>query len=169
MSAEARQLVVDAAQRASELGSADLDTDHLLWAALRREPLRELLRRSGADPDALAGQLDRAPTGESRPVVAISLTPASKRALLEAHQIARAGGATYIGPEHILMALALNPESAAGRALQAGRIGPQLLRAAATAERSAASMPSWREVETGPCSWTSRTLKMSRATPSSRV
>ncbi|HEY3010473.1 MAG TPA: ATP-dependent Clp protease ATP-binding subunit [Micromonosporaceae bacterium] len=138
MSAEARQLVVDAAQRASELGSADLDTDHLLWAALRREPLRDLLRRSGADPDTLAGQLDRAPTGESRPVVAISLTPASKRALLEAHQIARAGGATYIGPEHILLALALNAESSAGRALQAGRNGPQLLRAAATAERGAA-------------------------------
>jgi ATP-dependent Clp protease ATP-binding subunit ClpC len=130
MSAEARQLVVEAAQRAAESGSADLDTDHLLWAALQREPLRDLLRRSGADPDALAKQFDRAPAGESRQPVAVSLTPASKRALLDAHQIARMGGVTYIGPEHILMALARNPESAAGRALQAAQIAPPSLRAA---------------------------------------
>jgi ATP-dependent Clp protease ATP-binding subunit ClpC len=137
MSAEARQVLLDAARRAAELGSADVDTDHLLWAALQREPMRELLRRAGADPDALAAQVERAPSGESQPVGTVSLTPASKRALLDAHQIARAGGATYIGPEHILMALALNPESAAGRALQAGRVEPQALRAATT-ERAGA-------------------------------
>jgi ATP-dependent Clp protease ATP-binding subunit ClpC len=61
MSAEARQVLLDAARRAAELGSADVDTDHLLWAALQREPMRELLRRAGADPDALAAQVERAP------------------------------------------------------------------------------------------------------------
>jgi ATP-dependent Clp protease ATP-binding subunit ClpC len=132
MSAEARQMLVDAARRAAETGSPDLDTDHLLWAALQRDPMRDMLRRSGAEPDVLAAQLERAPTGEPRPPGAVSMTPASKRALLEAHQIARAGGATYIGPEHLLMALALNPESPAGRALQAGRVGQQALRAVTT-------------------------------------
>ena len=59
----------------------------------------------------------------------LSLTPAAKRALLDAHQLSRAMGASYIGPEHILMALPLNPESPAGRMLAAGRIQPESLQA----------------------------------------
>ncbi|MBO0869684.1 MAG: hypothetical protein J2P15_14070, partial [Micromonosporaceae bacterium] len=46
MSGAARDLVVDAARFASSTGAHDLDTDHLLWAALNREQLRALLRNS---------------------------------------------------------------------------------------------------------------------------
>ncbi|MFJ6955276.1 ATP-dependent Clp protease ATP-binding subunit, partial [Micromonospora aurantiaca (nom. illeg.)] len=70
----------------------------------------------------------------------LSLTPAAKRALLDAHQLSRAMGANYIGPEHILMALPLNPESPAGRMLAAGRIQPESLQAA-SAERGAMNAP----------------------------
>ncbi len=49
-------------------------------------------------------------------------------------------GANYIGPEHILMALPLNPESPAGRMLAAGRIQPESLQAA-NAERGADGRP----------------------------
>ncbi|GIJ24921.1 ATPase AAA [Micromonospora qiuiae] len=136
MTADAREMLADAARRAAQKHSNDLDTDHLLWAALQREPLRDLLRRAGADPDtllnALGGQGDGAPQGEVPPN--LSLTPAAKRALLDAHQLSRAMGANYIGPEHILMALPLNPESPAGRMLAAGRIQPESLQAA-NAER----------------------------------
>ena len=38
----------------------------------------------------------------------IALTPAAKRALLDSLQISRAVGASYLGPEHVLMALGLN-------------------------------------------------------------
>jgi ATP-dependent Clp protease ATP-binding subunit ClpC len=183
MSGDARELLFDAARRASELGGTDLDTDHLLWAALQREPLRALVRRAGADPAALLAELDQprpnrtsppstnppstnppstnqsstnppagagapardqpatqdspgtdAPTGSpgSGRAGALSLTPAAKRGLLDAHQLSRALGSSYIGPEHILMALPLNPESPAGRMLAAGRVAPQSLRAANT-------------------------------------
>ncbi|MFY1702522.1 ATP-dependent Clp protease ATP-binding subunit [Micromonospora sp. WMMA1923] len=136
MTADARELLADAARRAAQRQSTDLDTDHLLWAALQREPLRDLVRRAGADPDALVnalgGRADGAPAGEVPPN--LSLTPAAKRALLDAHQLSRAMGANYIGPEHILMALPLNPESPAGRMLSAGRIQPESLQAA-NAER----------------------------------
>jgi ATP-dependent Clp protease ATP-binding subunit ClpC len=132
MSADARELLADAARRAAQLQSMDLDTDHLLWAVLQRDPLRDLIRRAGADPDALLKAIDGrgagAPAGELPRNV--SLTPAAKRALLDAHQLSRAMGVTYIGPEHILMALPLNPESVAGRLLAAGRIDPQSLQAA---------------------------------------
>lgn len=70
----------------------------------------------------------------------LSLTPAAKRALLDAHQLSRAMGANYIGPEHILMALPLNPESPAGRMLAAGRIQPESLQAA-NAERGPMTGP----------------------------
>ena len=143
MTADAREMLADAARRAAQKHSNDLDTDHLLWAALQREPLRDLVRRAGADPDALVNALGGraeggAPGGEVPPN--LSLTPAAKRALLDAHQLSRALGANYIGPEHILMALPLNPESPAGRMLAAGRIQPESLQAA-SAERGAANGP----------------------------
>ncbi|MFG3711848.1 ATP-dependent Clp protease ATP-binding subunit [Micromonospora sp. NPDC047730] len=142
MTADAREMLADAARRAAQRQSTDLDTDHLLWAALQREPLRDLVRRAGADPDtllnALGGRGDGAPRGEVPPN--LSLTPAAKRALLDAHQLSRAMGANYIGPEHILMALPLNPESPAGRMLAAGRIQPESLQAA-SAERGPMAGP----------------------------
>src|SRR5690242_6129548 len=58
MSQDARQMVTDAAKKATELGSADLDTEHLLWAATHREPLRQLLARAGADPTALGAEIE---------------------------------------------------------------------------------------------------------------
>ncbi|MEU2778463.1 ATP-dependent Clp protease ATP-binding subunit [Streptomyces sp. NPDC007162] len=127
LSQPARELVRDAAQYAAEHGSRDLDTEHLLRAALAAEPTRSLLSRSGADPDSLAHQIDdragpvQHPPGETPPPTSLSLTPAVKRALLDAHDLARAGGAGYIGPEHVLGALAANPDSAAGHILNAAR------------------------------------------------
>jgi ATP-dependent Clp protease ATP-binding subunit ClpC len=134
MSADARELLVDAARRASTVGATDLDTDHLLWAGLQRDGLRSLVQRAGADPDALLAQLDRAPRPSEHPrrraEDALALTPGTKRALLQAHQISRANGSSYIGPEHILMALSVNPDSAAGRMLARGHVAPDTLQAA---------------------------------------
>ncbi|WP_019871988.1 ATP-dependent Clp protease ATP-binding subunit [Salinispora oceanensis] len=142
MTADAREMLADAARRAAERHSTDLDTDHLLWAALQRQSLRELVKRAGAEPEtllnALGGRGEGAPGGEVPPN--LSLTPAAKRALLDAHQLSRAMSANYIGPEHILMALPLNPESPAGRMLAAGRIQPESLQAA-SADRAPTSGP----------------------------
>ncbi|WP_234377052.1 ATP-dependent Clp protease ATP-binding subunit [Streptomyces sp. TP-A0356] len=130
LSEPARQLVVGAAQYAAEHGSRDLDTQHLLRAALATEPTRSLLSRAGADPDSLATEIDqrsgppRQTSGEAPPPTSLSLTPAVKRALLDAHELARASGAGYIGPEHVLSALAANPDSAAGHILHSAHFAP---------------------------------------------
>ncbi|NUP39443.1 MAG: ATP-dependent Clp protease ATP-binding subunit, partial [Streptomyces sp.] len=126
LSRPARDLVEGAAQYAVDHGRNDLDTEHLLRAALAAEPTRDLLSRAGADPDALASQIDERSgpvhePDESGPA-SLSLTPAAKRALLDAHDLARASGSGYIGPEHLLGALAANPESAAGHMLNAARL-----------------------------------------------
>ncbi len=130
LSQPARELVRGAAQYAAEHGSRDLDTEHLLRAALAAEPTRSLLSRAGADPDSMATEIDQRsgpsqhPPGEAPPPTSLSLTPAAKRALLDAHDLARSKGAGYIGPEHVLSALASNPDSAAGHILNSARFAP---------------------------------------------
>jgi ATP-dependent Clp protease ATP-binding subunit ClpC len=133
LSQPARELVRGAALYAVEHGSRDLDTQHLLRAAVATEPTRSLLSRAGADPDSLANEIDERagpvqhPPGEAPPPTSLSLTPAVKRALLDAHDMARASGAGYIGPEHVLSALASNPDSAAGHILHAARFSASRL------------------------------------------
>ncbi|WP_326575017.1 ATP-dependent Clp protease ATP-binding subunit [Streptomyces sp. NBC_00481] len=133
MSGQARQLVADAAAYAARHGSSDLDTQHLLRAALTAEPTRSLVARAGADPDALAGEIDersgpeRHKPGQGPTPASLALTPAVKRALLDAHELARVTGSGYIGPEHVLSALAANPDSAAGHILGAARLSASAL------------------------------------------
>ncbi|MGY0489613.1 ATP-dependent Clp protease ATP-binding subunit [Streptomyces sp. WG-D5] len=126
MSGPARHLVATAANYAGEHGRGDLDTGHLLWAALSLEPTRTLVTRAGADPDRLAEEIDRhAGSGEpNRTPQSLAVTPAVKRALLDAHAIARESGVAYIGPDHIVLALAANPDSAAGHLLNQARFTP---------------------------------------------
>jgi ATP-dependent Clp protease ATP-binding subunit ClpC len=129
---QAREVIRDAATQAARWGDPDLDTDHLLWASTRQEPVRRLLSAAGADPDAIARQVTSQAEGRPPRDEMPSLTPAAKRALLDARQISRAFGSSYIGPEHLLFALAVNPESAAGRVLRDARVTPEALQQAVT-------------------------------------
>ncbi|GAA2151392.1 ATP-dependent Clp protease ATP-binding subunit [Actinomadura napierensis] len=131
MSEPARELVRDAATRAAQWGSRDLDADHLLWAATRQQGTRHWLERAGADPDAIQHEIENhAYRGEPREAQP-ELTPAAKRALLDSHQVSRALGSSYIGPEHLLFALALDRGSSAGRILDAAHVTPDTLQSAA--------------------------------------
>ena len=137
MTQQAQEMLGAAVRLATEHGSIDLHTAHLLLSAARTETTRGLLERAGADPDELArhieSQLPHAGTSEQAP----ALTPAAKRALLDAHQIAHAVGASYIGPEHVLFALAVNAESSAARLLAERNVTPQSLQAAAARQQPA--------------------------------
>ncbi|GAA2646970.1 ATP-dependent Clp protease ATP-binding subunit [Paractinoplanes durhamensis] len=131
MSGDAREVLSAAARRAAELADpdrtiADLDTDHLLWGALQQDAMKHTVRRAGADPESLLAALGRPAGVRENPPEQVALTPQAKRALLDSLQISRALGSSYVGPEHILMALGLNPDSAAGRLL-AGKLDPQAL------------------------------------------
>jgi ATP-dependent Clp protease ATP-binding subunit ClpC len=127
LTAQSKEVLQDAATQASQWGDPDLDTDHLLWAACQQESVRRLLSGAGADPDVITRDIEsRAQRGQPRDQLP-SLTPSAKRALLDARQVSRAFGTTYIGPEHLLFALAINPESAAGRMLRDQRATPEAL------------------------------------------
>src|SRR4051794_29913863 len=131
LSENSREVVANAARQAAQWGDLDLDAEHLLWALAGHEPTRTLLQRAGADPEGLRTQLEaqlrRGEPTDQPP----TLTPAAKRALLDAHQVSRASGSTYIGPEHLLFALSLNPDSGAGRVLGGARVTPEALQRAA--------------------------------------
>src|SRR4051794_1554554 len=113
-----RELLQRAAQTALEWGSLDLDTDHLLHAALRDDVVRHVLREIDADPDAIAAQVEEEADKAQRTDVAPSLSPDAKAALLAAYDESRELGASYVGPEHVLLALARDDDSEAGRLLE---------------------------------------------------
>ncbi|MEU9332851.1 AAA family ATPase [Streptomyces sp. NPDC048290] len=116
LSERSRELVARARDIAAAEGSEDLDARHLLAAATEQDSTRRLLAEAGADPDRIRARLAAHPASGERTEPA-ALTPAAKRALLDAYRISRADGVSYIGPEHLLRALAANPESSAGQAL----------------------------------------------------
>src|SRR6266576_527422 len=113
-----RALLQRAAQTALEWGSLDLESDHLLYGALQDNVVRHVLEQVGADPAAIAAQLEEEAEKAERTDVAPSLAPDAKAALLAAYEESRELGSSYVGPEHVLLALAGDEESPAGQLLQ---------------------------------------------------
>jgi ATP-dependent Clp protease ATP-binding subunit ClpC len=113
-----RELLQRAAQTALEWGSLDLDSDHLLYAALQDDVVRHVLGQVDADPDAIAAQIEEEADKAERTDVSPSLTPDAKAALMAAYEESRELGSSYVGPEHVLLALARDEESWAGQLLQ---------------------------------------------------
>jgi ATP-dependent Clp protease ATP-binding subunit ClpC len=74
--------------------------------------------KADADPDQIRPQPEDESGKEARKDVAPTLAPDAKRALLAAYEEAQALGSSYIGPEHVLLALASDDaEGEAGRLL----------------------------------------------------
>ena len=113
-----RELLQRAAQTALEWGSLDLDTDHLLFGALQDNVVRHVLDQADADPDAIAAQLEEEAEKAEQTDVSPSLSPDAKATLIAAYEESRELGASYVGPEHVLLALARDEESPAGQLLQ---------------------------------------------------
>ena len=132
MSRGTQELMAEAARFAAGRGDSDLDALHLLRVMAEQDPVRDLMRRAGADPATVAQAVEsRLPQGHTTGgLVKPVLTGAVRRALLEAHQVARALGSTYIDPEHLFVAFVADQELPAGRLLAAQGVTPQALQAA---------------------------------------
>src|ERR687896_1559063 len=115
------ELLQRAAQQAVEWGNLDLSSEHLLYAALEDNVVRRVLEVVEADPEAIRAQLEEEADKGGRTDVTPSPAPDAKRALLAAYEESQALGSSYIGPEHVLLALARDDESEAGELL--GRFG----------------------------------------------
>jgi len=118
-----RDLLQRAARTALEWGSLDLDTDHLLYSALQDDVVQHVLHQLDADPNAVSAQLEEEADRAEPTNVAPSLSPDAKAVLLAAYDESRELGSSYVGPEHVLLALARDEDTAAGQLLQ--RFGDQ--------------------------------------------
>ena len=111
------ELLQRAAQQAAEWGNLDLATEHLLYGTLEDEVAQRVLEGVDAAPGSLRAQIEEEVSKGGRTDVSPSLAPDAKRALLAAYEESQALGASYIGPEHVLLALARDEEGEAGRLL----------------------------------------------------
>src|SRR5215212_4428133 len=111
------ELLQRAAQQAVEWGNLDLSSEHLLYAALEDNVVRRVLEGVDAEPEAIRAQLEEEADKGGRTDVTPSLAPDAKRALLAAYEESQTLGSSYIGPEHVLLALARDDESEAGELL----------------------------------------------------
>jgi ATP-dependent Clp protease ATP-binding subunit ClpC len=125
-----RQLLQRAAQTAVEWGSLDLDTDHLLYAALQDDVVRHVLREVDSDPSAIAAQIEEEADKHEPTDIAPTLSPDAKAALIAAYEESRELGASYVGPEHVLLALSRDEDAQAGRLLQRFGVSHTKLRGA---------------------------------------
>ncbi len=118
---------------AGSLGHSVVDALHLLHVLLSESPAADLVERAGADRAALLAAIeDRLPASSSEPQEPPrELTPSAQRALFDAAQVARASGSTYIDPEHLLFAFALNQDAVSGQLLAGAGVSPQSLQQAA--------------------------------------
>lgn len=118
LSASARETLSRALEAAGQRGAPDLDVIDLLDALIDDDAVNALLRAAGADPGRLRDGIDAAAGPGQAAEPPTTLSPAAKRAVLDAQRVSRALGASYIGPEHLLLALAANPDSTAARLLR---------------------------------------------------
>ncbi|POH61995.1 AAA family ATPase [Cryobacterium zongtaii] len=133
LSRRTHEILVQAAQFAVAHGHAHVDALHLLRVMVEQEPAASAIRRAGGDPAAIATAADqRLPeSGDRESPSAPGLTPSAQRALLDAHQVARAFGSTYIDPEHLFFAFVVNQDSPAARVLAEAGVTAESLQAGA--------------------------------------
>jgi ATP-dependent Clp protease ATP-binding subunit ClpC len=113
------ELIQDAGRTAVDWGDGDIDAEHLLHAALGHDIVRHVLEQVDADPGAIKRQLEEEGKGRAKDgIEEIGLAPGGTRALMQAYQESREVGSSYVGPEHVLLAIARDTESEAGRLLQ---------------------------------------------------
>jgi ATP-dependent Clp protease ATP-binding subunit ClpC len=132
---------------AGSLGHPVVDALHLLHVLLSESPSADLAAAAGADRVALLQAIeDRLPASSTEPQEPPrELTSSAQRALFDAAQVARASGSTYIDPEHLLFAFALNQDAVTGQLLSHAGVSPQSLQQAAFDSARGGKAPAERQ------------------------
>ncbi|WP_166970181.1 ATP-dependent Clp protease ATP-binding subunit [Brevibacterium atlanticum] len=143
LSKRSHEVIEAAAEFAGRHGQSEVDALHILRVMVDSEPGISAVRQAGADPEAIAHSIEeRLPaTTDTEAESSPSLTGSAQRALLDAYQVARAFGSTYIDPEHIFFAFVLNQEMPAGRILAQAGVTQAALQAGAEAAEAQGMQP----------------------------
>ncbi len=131
-SEQTMELLQRAAEKAHELRRNELDTEHLLYVLADTDVCTALLKELKLSPQDIKGYIDEhAQTGTAEPDAAIdrmTISPRLKKAFQFAFQASRDLGHSYVGPEHLLIGLALVSDSIAGTLLKKYGVTPEALR-----------------------------------------
>ncbi|HDM31985.1 MAG TPA: ATP-dependent Clp protease ATP-binding subunit, partial [bacterium] len=131
ISSQTREFLQKAGEFALEFGRNEVDTEHLLLAILEDALVKEIIKNAGADPKDIEGYIHyNALKGKPKKekISEIEISPRLKSVLENSFYIASEFGQDYIGPEHLLLALAQEKDSFAKEALEKFGIDSQKLR-----------------------------------------
>lgn len=115
-----KELIQEAGKKAVDLNRTEVDTEHLLYAIADSDVVAEILRQFKINPEDLKQYIDEnAPKGTKTLEGEIELTvsPRLKDSFEKAFRISQELGHSYVGPEHLLIALA-GEEGLAGEVLE---------------------------------------------------
>lgn len=134
LSDTAKDIIQKAGNVAYDFGRKEVDTEHLLYALADNDVVAEILKQYKLKPDDITGYInENAPKSEKSSVEGeMGVSPRVKSVLQGAYQISRELGHSYIGPEHLLIALAAEPEGMAHEVLEKYGLTPESLRVKTT-------------------------------------
>ncbi|MGE5580893.1 MAG: ATP-dependent Clp protease ATP-binding subunit [Bacillota bacterium] len=115
----ARSVLAAAQEQARLRGAEAMDTEHILLGLLQAEGsiAIEVLRAMGIDPNAIIEEIDK--TAERKPPISgiEGVTPGAKKVIQLLQEESKELGHTWIGTEHILLALLREGEGLAAQVM----------------------------------------------------
>jgi len=118
ISEETKEFLQKSAEIAADFGRKEIETEHLLLAILEDPLVEKILKDIGIDSGELRSYIEsNALKGKKRSVEEVGISPRIKSVLENAFYLSQSYGQDYIGPEHILLALAKEKDSFAADAL----------------------------------------------------
>ena len=123
LSDHTKDIIQQAAETTVKFGRREVDTEHVLYALADSDVTAEILKQFKLAKNDLKDYIDAsAPKGnEKEPEegqVEVTVSPRVKAVLESAFQTSRDLGHGYVGPEHLLIALAAEEEGLAGEILR---------------------------------------------------
>ena len=133
LSDHTKELIQEAAQIAIKFKRTEVDTEHLLYAILKSGVVKELLKQFKLECKEIEYYIDHnSPKGEFESQygqdVELTVSPRVKKVLELAFNTARELGHSYIGPEHLLVALLEEEDGMAGSLLRKYGVTSEALR-----------------------------------------
>ena len=128
-----KELIQDAAQIALKFKRIEVDTEHLLLSILESEIIKELFRKFNLEEKEIASYIEHnSPKGNfdtnNSQDIELTVSPRVKKVLELAFNAAREMEYSYIGPEHLLIALLEEEDGMAGTLLRKYGLKPESLR-----------------------------------------
>jgi ATP-dependent Clp protease ATP-binding subunit ClpC len=134
LSDHTRDLIQQAAETAVNFGRREVDTEHLLYALTNSDVIREIFRQFKLKTEDIRDYIEsNAPKGGQKPGaneerIDVTVSPRVKQVLETAFQTSRELGHSYVGPEHLLIALTEEDEGLAGEVLRRYGLTPEAIR-----------------------------------------